>query len=138
MGQYYSQEFKIWARKLEDDSWVELHEVGEGNPMSRFKHEVYAAALKKRYGDKKALYLYCGYNRIAKMELTEQNETPYVVITFTTPEAARQWDSCKEQINKVYVDMEWLEHSFSNHYVEMNDTDAYGRRYQNYKLSMKK
>ena len=57
---------------------------------------------------------------------------------FTTPESGLEWDSCQEQIPKVYVDLAWLERTFSQNYVEMADNDVYKRRYQNFKLSMKK
>lgn len=138
MGGYFSSEFAIYGRFLEDDKYHLIEEVKEGNPMSRFKHETYAFALNKKHKDMKCLYLYCGYNRLVKCSRLLEQEVPYIVLEFATAEAGVDWDVCQEQIPKVYVDLAWLERSFSGEYVEMTDNDPYKRRYQNYKLSMKK
>lgn len=138
MGNYLSSEFAIYGRNLETNKYELLEELKEGNPMSRFKHETYAYALNKKHKEMKALYLYCGYNRICKCEKKIDQEVLYIVITFSTAETAFEWDECQEQIPKVYVDLAWLERTFSQNFVEMNDNDPYMRRYQDYKLSMKK
>ena len=138
MGNYLSSEFAIYGRNLETNKYELIEELKEGNPMSRFKHETYAYGLNKKHKEMKALYLYCGYNRICKCEKTIDQEVLYIVITFSTAETAFEWDECQEQIPKVYVDLAWLERTFSQNFVEMNDNDPYMRRYQDYKLSMKK
>ena len=66
MGNTYSylveSTFYIYSRTKEDDSYKLLDTLEESaNPMSRFKHEVYSYALKKKHKEEKALYLYCGY-----------------------------------------------------------------------------
>lgn len=138
MGNYLSSEFAIYGRNKETDDYILLEEIKEGNPMSRFKHETYAYALRKKHIDLKTLYLYCGYNRMVKCETIEEQEIPYILVHFSTADAAIQWDECQEQIPRVYVDLAWLERTFSQQFVEMNDNDAFKRRYQNFKLSMKK
>ena len=80
--------------------------------MSRFKHEVYAYALNKKHKDMKSLYLYCGYNRLLKCSRAEENEVPYIILEFATADAAIDWDKVR-QIPKVYVDLAWLERTFS-------------------------
>ena len=74
MGNYLSNDFYIYGRKKDTDKYDLLCELKEGTPMSRFKHEVYAYALKKRYKDMKSLYLYCGYSRVAKAIMSRENE----------------------------------------------------------------
>ena len=138
MGNYFSKEFAIYGRDKETDSYVLIEEIKEGNPMSRLKHETYAFALNKKHADKKTLYLYCGYNRLVKCSRLVEQEIPYIILEFSTAETGIDWDKCQEQIPKVYVDLAWLERPFSQNYVEMNDNDVYKRRYQNFKLSMKK
>lgn len=138
MGNYLSSEFAIYGRLKETDKYDLIEETKEGNPMSRFKHEVYAYALNKKHKDMKTLYLYCGYNRLVKCSRAEENEVPYIILEYATADAAIDWDNCQEQIPKVYVDLAWLERTFSQNWVEMADNDVYKRRYQNYKLSMKK
>eukprot|EP00942_MAST-04A_sp_MAST-4A-sp1_P001178 g1178.t1 len=138
MGNYLSSEFAIYGRLNETDKYELIEETKEGNPMSRFKHEVYAYALNKKHQEMKSLYLYCGYNRLVKCSRTEVQEVPYIILEFSTADCAGDWDSCQEQIPKVFVDLAWLERAFSAEYVECQDNDVYKRRYQNYKLSMKK
>jgi hypothetical protein len=137
MGGYFSSEFTIYGRLLEDDNYQLIEEVKEGNPMSRFKHETFAFALKRKHQKMKSLYLYCGYNRIAKCGRETAQQVPYIIVDFSTAEAAMEWDKCQEQIPKVYLDLQWLENSFSKEYVEITGNDVFKRRYQNYKLSMK-
>ena len=138
MGVYLSSEFYICARDIETDRYENVDELKEGNPMSRFKHETYAYGLNKKHKQYKTLYLYCGYNRIAKTSRSEEGGVMYINIDFSTAEAALEWDQCQEQIASVAVDIAWLERTFSQHYVEMNDDDVYRRRYQNYRMSMQK
>ena len=138
MGAYFSTDFAIFGRDKETDLYVLVEEINEGNPMSRFKHETYAYALNKKHMDKKTLYLYCGYNRLVKCSQLVEQEVPYIILEFATAEAGIEWDNCQEQIPKVYVDLAWLERTFSQNYVEMADNDMYKRRYQNFNLSMKK
>ena len=138
MGQYMSSDFTIYGRNAETNSYVLLEEKVQGNPMSRFKHETYAYALNKKHVEMKALYLYCGYNRICRVGIEDVADVSYVVLAFATAEAALEWDACKEQIPMLYVDHAWLERTFAASFVEMNDANVYSRRYQNYKMDMKK
>ena len=105
--------------------------------MSRFKHEVYAYALGKNYKEDKSLYLYCGYSRVAKA-MIEGDDVQYLVITFCSEEAASEWDKCQEQMDKVYVDVIWLERPFLNSWVYHVEENFLIRKYQNYKMDMKK
>lgn len=138
MGNYLSSEFAIYARDKETDKYVLIEEIKEGNPMSRFKHETYAYGLNKKHKNMKTLYLYCGYNRLCKTEKVDDQGVLYIHLTFSTAKMADDWDECQEQIPKVYVDLAWLERTFAQNFVEMNDNDSFKRRFQNYKLSMKK
>ena len=138
MGQYLSSDFTIYGRNAESNAYETIEESVQGNPMSRFKHETYAFALKKKHTTMKALYLYCGYNRVCRVGIEDDNGVLYVHLMFATAETALEWDVCQEQIPKVHVDLAWLERTFSSSYVEMNDNVAYCRRYQNYRLDMRK
>lgn len=137
MGSYWSNDFYIYSRKKEDDTYVLQEELKEGNPMSRFKHEVYAYALKKKYKEQKALYLYFGYARVAKA-IIEGDDVKYLVVTFATMEAAKEWDECQEQMDKVYVDVIWLERPFLNSWVYHVEENFLIRKYQNFRMDMKK
>ena len=137
MGAYWSSDFYIYSRQKEDDKYQLKEELKEGNPMSRFKHEVYAYTLNKNYKDDKSLYLYCGYSRVAKA-IIEGDDVQYLVITFCSEEAASEWDKCQEQMDKVYVDVIWLERPFLNSWVYHVEENFLARKYQNYKMDMKK
>jgi|TARA_B110000008_G_scaffold275887_1_gene314168 hypothetical protein len=137
MGAYWSSDFYIYSRQKEDDKYQLKEELKEGNPMSRFKHEVYAYTLNKNYKDDKSLYLYCGYSRVAKA-IIEGDDVQYLVITFCSEEAASEWDKCQEQMDKVYVDVIWLERPFLNSWVYHVEENFLVRKYQNYKMDMKK
>lgn len=137
MGNYLSSDFYIYSRLLEDDTYVLREELKEGNPMSRFKHEVYAYALSKKYKDDKSMYMYYGYSRVAKA-IVEGDDVKYLVITFCSEEAAKEWDECNEQMDKVYVDVVWLERPFLNSWVYHVEEDFLVRKYQNFKMDMKK
>lgn len=136
MGNYWSNDFFIYARYKESDSYELLHTIHEGNPMSRFKHEVYAYALKKRYDNMKSLYLYCGSSRVAKAIMV-QNDLVYLQMEFSSDQTAADWDQCQEQIQKVYVDISWLEKHFLDKWCPIEETDVTKRKYENYKLNIK-
>lgn len=137
MGNYWSTDFYIYSRNKADDKYALQEELKEGNPMSRFKHEVYAYALKKKYQKDKSLYLYCGYSRVAKAHI-EGDDVQYLVVSFCSDEAAKEWDECQEQMDKVYVDVVWLERPFLNSWVYHVEENFLIRKYQNYKMDMKK
>lgn len=137
MGNYWSTDFYIYSRNKADDKYALKEELKEGNPMSRFKHEVYAYALKKKYQKDKSLYLYCGYSRVAKAHI-EGDDVQYLVVCFCSDEAAKEWDECQEQMDKVYVDVVWLERPFLNSWVYHVEENFLIRKYQNYKMDMKK
>ena len=136
MGAYWSNEFYIYARTKSSDSYELLHSINEGNPMSRFKHEVYAFAIKKRYTDMKSLYLYCGSTRVAKA-IMSKNDLLYLTIDFNCEQTAQDWDQCQEQIQKVYVDISWLEKGFLDRWCPIEQTETTKRKYENYKLNIK-
>lgn len=137
MGSYWSSDFYIYSRNISDDKWNIKVELKEGNPMSRFKHEVYSYALQKNHKESKALYLYCGYSRVAKA-IIEGDDVKYLVITFCSEEASKEWDECQEQMDKVYVDVVWLERPFLNSWVYHVEENFLIRKYQNFKMDMKK
>ena len=135
MGSYWSSDFYVYSRDRETESYVLKEELKEGNPMSRFKHEVYAYTLKKKYKKDKSLYLYCGYSRVAKA-IIEGDDVKYLVITFCNEEAAKEWDNCQEQMDKVYVDVIWLQRPFLNSWVYHVEENILVRKYQNFKMDM--
>ena len=137
MGSYWSSDFYLYSRQKENDKYELKEEFKEGNPMSRFKHEVYAYALHKKYKEDKSLYLYCGYSRVAKA-IIEGDDVKYLVITFCSDEAAKEWDECNEQMDKIYVDVGWLERPFLNSWVYHVEENFLIRKYQNFKMDMKK
>jgi hypothetical protein len=137
MGSYWSSDFYIYSRDDLTDKWNLTIDLKEGNPMSRFKHEVYAYTLRKRHLECKSLYLYCGYSRVAKA-IVGGDEVKYLVVTFCSNEAAKEWDECQEQMDKVYVDIVWLERPFLNSWVYHVEENSLVRKYQNYKMDMKK
>jgi len=138
MGATYSyltdSTFIIYSRQKETDQYKALFEITEGNPLSRFKHEVYAYALQKNHTEEKSLYLYCGYSRVAKCIREIENEVPYVIIEFSAPEHAERWDTCREQIPNVLVDISWLQPQFSKHWVFQHEDNLAIRKYQNYRM----
>lgn len=141
MGNAYSylteNTFYIYSRTKKDDNYKILHTIKDGgNPLSRFKHEVYAYALNRKYIDEKSLYLYCGYARIAKCIRSIENEVPYITVTFGSPDYGDMWDKCREQIPNVPKDMEWLQTKFSSSWVFQHEDDVSIRKYQNYKMNV--
>ena len=106
MGNYLSSEFYLYTRKKATDQYELQVEFSEGNPMSRFKHEVYAYALNKNYKDDKSLYLYCGYQRVAKAHICG-SDVKFLEVSFVSEEVSEEWDSCQEQMPNIYVDICW-------------------------------
>jgi hypothetical protein len=139
MGNTYSylveSTFYIYSRTKENDSYKLLDTLEESaNPMSRFKHEVYSYALKKKHKEEKALYLYCGYARVAKCIRTVESDVPYITITFGSSEYAGHFDQCREQIPTVNKDMNWLQTTFTKSWVFQHHEDAKIRKFQNYRM----
>lgn len=139
MGTTYSylveNTFYIYSRSKADDSYKLISTLEDtANPMSRFKHEVYAYALKKKHKEQKSLYLYCGYARVAKCIRTEESDVPYITITFGSVEYADHWDRCREQIPKVNKDMNWLQATFTKSWVFQHHENSMVRKYQNYRM----
>ena len=139
MGNSYSylveNTFYIYSRTKEDDSYKLLSTLEDtANPMSRFKHEVYAYALKRKHTSEKSLYLYCGYARVAKCIYSLDQEVPYVTLTFGSEQYAEHFDKCREQIPKVYKDMNWLQTVFTKSWVFQHHENSLIRKYQNYRM----
>ncbi len=137
MGNYFASDFYIYGRDKNTDKYDLISEIQEGTPMSRFKHEVYAYALKKRYAHMKSLYLYCGYTRVGKAIMEYKGDILYLHVTFTSDEIAQEWDQCQEQIQKVYVDISWLEKQFLDNWCSLDSDNVLERKYENYKMTIK-
>ena len=140
MGGYmslYSSEFSLYSRSKTTNYYNLEHEFKEGNPMSRFKHEVYKYALRRAYPEAKAVYLYCGYSRVAKAMIHTVSDVKYLNVEFSNDEAAKEWDDCQEQMDKVYIDIVWLEKPFQNSWCYHVEENFQIRKYQNYKQDMK-
>lgn len=140
MGGYlslYASEFYLYTRSKETNYYDEGFNFKEGNPMSRFKHEVYKYALQQEYKDAKAIYLYCGYTRLTKAMITMQGDVKYLLVSFASDEVAREWDECQEQMDKVYIDIVWLEKPFQKSWCYHVEENFLIRKYQNYKQDMK-
>lgn len=142
MGGTYSylteNQFYIYSREKGNDKYKLLYTLDEGsNPLSRFKHEIYAYALKKKHVEQKSLYLYCGYARVAKcIRILKDGGVPYIYITFAGEEYAVMFDRCREQIPKVQKDMTWLLPRFSKSWVFQHDESPVTRIYQNYRMDI--
>ena len=136
MGNYLSNDFYIYGRKKDNDKYELLCELKEGTPMSRFKHEVYAYSLKKRYKDMKSLYLYCGYSRVAKAIMSRENEILYLHIHFSSDMIAKEFEQCQEQIQNVYIDISWLEKTFLDNWCPMDSPNILEHKYENYKMNI--
>ena len=71
--------YYIYRRQLSNDAWVQdpvviLGEIDEGEALSYLKHEIYCFGLgNTKYSDTKAIYLYCGSQRIAKAIVQKSN-----------------------------------------------------------------
>ena len=139
MGKTYSylveNTFYIYSRTNEDDSYKLLSTLEENaNPLSRFKHEVYAYALRKKHKEEKSLYLYCGYARVAKCIRSMESDVAYITITFGSAEYADLFDKCREQIPRVNRDMNWLQTTFTKSWVFQHHENPNIRKYQNYRM----
>lgn len=140
MGNTYSYltetTFYIYSRKKNDDKYHLLYTLDDNNnPLSRFKHEVFAYSLNKKHKDQKSLYLYCGYARIAKAIKIMENDVTFIHVEFTGREYAEMWDKCREQIAKVPKDCTWLASSFKNSFcLQVNFDNECLRKYQNFKM----
>ena len=140
MGGYislYNSEFYLYSRSKETNYYNTENEFKEGNPMSRFKHEVYKYALQQCYKEAKAIYLYCGYSRVSKAMISESGGVKFLSVTFSNEDAAKEWDECQEQMDKVYIDIVWLEKPFQKSWCYHVEDNFLIRKYQNYKQDMK-
>lgn len=101
MGNYFSQDqtFYVYRRTLTTDVWVStpLHTWATTleDALSQFKHETFSFSLAKHkeYADTKAIYLYCGSERIAKT-MVEQ-DTNQVTVWSTS---IREWLTSNEKL----------------------------------------
>lgn len=127
--------FYIYSRKKSNDKYELLYTIDErSNPLSRFKHEIFAYALQKKHEEEKSLYLYCGYARVAKCIRMIKDEVPYIHLTFAGSEYADMFDRAREQIPCVQKDMTWLLPVFSKSWVFQHDDSDLVRIYQNYRM----
>lgn len=103
MGNYLQTDatWYVYRRSLSTDDWI--HDplqswsgITEKDAHSQFKHEVYSFALARHteYEDTKAIYLYCGNQRIAKALL--DSETKQVEVWSTS---VRQWLAAPEKLS---------------------------------------
>ena len=95
---FTNNDFTIYGRNKSNDSYKLLFTIDEGNPMSRFKHEVYAFSLAKYdyKDDTKCIYLYKGNERIAKALF--DRETEQVTIWSSM---IREWIKSEELLPKL-------------------------------------
>lgn len=138
MSYFTESNFYIYSRELSSDKYKLLYEIDaqNSNPLSRFKHEIYAYALKKKHIQEKAIYLYCGYSRVAKCIRVVKDEIPYIHVSFTSEESANMYDTCREQLPKIDKQMHWHQQLFSKHWVFQHDDDSTLRIYQNYRMDI--
>jgi len=132
---FTNNDFTIYGRNKSNDSYKLLFTIDEGNPMSRFKHEVYGYALGKKHHDQKSLYLYCGYYRMAKCIAEKRGDIMYVTLLFNAGDYAEDWDNVREQIPKVHKDMAWFENTFKRHWAVQVTDNQCERLYQNYRMT---
>lgn len=136
MGNYFASDFYIYGRRKDTEKYELLVDLKEGTPMSRFKHEVYAYSLKKRYSKMKSIYLYCGYTRVAKAIMQRKDDILYLHVSFYSDDVCKEFEQCQEQIQNVYIDISWLEKQFLDNWVIIDTMSNTERKYENYKMTI--
>ena len=86
----------IYARLKDTERYVLVSEVPHGS-MDSFKHHVVAYTMDRKHQNKKSLYLYKGYLRLAKAIVRGK----YLEITFNSTEAASGWDISEEKLDEI-------------------------------------
>ena len=123
--------FTLYGRRKDTEKYALIYNDLRGNPMARFKHEVYGYALDKLHVEMKSLYLYNGYTRIARAVIPAG--TFYLEVTFYNNDFATQWDSAEEQLDGVHVEIPWLyrhfAHSWNHIACESDNKRVYQRVY---------
>ena len=92
----------VYRRVLSTDQWVyepvhQWNDIPLEEALSRFKHEVYTFALDAdmSYVDSKAIYLYHGHVRVAKVWMNLENQQLEL-----WSNSIREWLTCSEQVSK--------------------------------------
>ena len=115
--------FSLYGRRKDTERYALIYNDLRGNPMARFKHEVYGYVLDKLHVDMKSLYLYNGYTRLARAQIPAG--THYLELDFYNRDYAQQWDAAEEQLDGVHVEIPWLYRHFAhswNHIASDADT----------------
>ena len=126
--------YYVYRRQLSNDNWVKepvvvLGKINETEALSFFKHEAYCFGIDNtNYHDTKAIYLYCGNTRIAKVTISENNQMEI------WSNAIRQYLKCGEKSHQVGRQIKY-ERLFFNKFVKSHvwldlQTVAYARDQQ--------
>lgn len=119
----------VYSRDLDTDSWSSepLYSFETLN-LGYFKHIVYKFALQEKFTKKKAIYLYNGSSRNIKVEVIKPTIDTYyqLYIEFKDENLANKWDSTPEDSDALFCKMT----KFKNHYVPLNSSKRYVRRWQ--------
>ena len=118
----------IYGRKKDMERYTLIYNHLRGNPMARFKHEVYGYVLDKLHTDMKSLYLYSGYTRMARAIILPG--TNYLELKFNTQDAAKSWDAAEEQLDGVDVEVPWLYRTFAHTWHQIASDCEHKRVYQ--------
>ena len=111
----------IYARLKDTERYVLVSEVPRGS-MDSFKHHVVAYTMDRKHQNKKSLYLYKGYLRLAKAIVRGK----YLEITFNSTEAASGWDISEEKL----CEIPWLFRDFDRAWKPVSVEYSYMRVYQ--------
>lgn len=92
--------YYLYGRLKDTDRWEgqPLHAFKD-KAMGKFKHAVFSQGLRRRFLDYDKLYLYMGRTRVAKCELSTNEENFRTLhLTFSTREAVAEWSAATESI----------------------------------------
>tara|TARA_B100001540_G_scaffold308476_1_gene323220 strand:- start:179 stop:568 length:390 start_codon:yes stop_codon:yes gene_type:complete len=120
--------FSVYGRRKDTERYQMIYNQLRGNPMARFKHEVYGYVLDKLHTDMKSLYLYNGYTRVARAVVPAG--THYLELTFLSLHDAKAWDAAEEQLDGVDVEVPWLYRHFAQSWNHIACDSEQKRVYQ--------
>ena len=120
----------ICGRLQTTEQYADIYNTVEGNYMARFKHESYAYATDHSHQTMKSIYLYTGYYRIAKTNITTTANATYLEIDFASISYAEEWDAASEQMDQIELQIPWLERDFDKRWKPIDSDNCKQRIYQ--------
>ena len=106
----------ICGRLQTTEKYADIYNTVEGNYMARFKHESYAYATDHSHQTMKSIYLYSGYSRIAKTNITTTANATYLEIDFASILYVEEWDAASEQMDQIELQIPWLQRDLDKYW----------------------